>query len=236
MEETQMKITLISLACLLSLPLFAGCGQTEDTPESVVSAEFISTLPADDDIEGLYGLGIPKDWWYNPEDPVVYTKYLRATLLRKFGNLPEIHIVADIELKKRQRLYPTLDEYIQYLQACCQLWPSPQLVKDVKDARERKAEAKPFVMVYGTIYTGTPSANVLKGLEPLTPSASVLKGLETIYQRELSRDEEIDSLLAIAGNTEKQAALDWQVHREDNRSIHVYLLHNLRIVWYPARD
>ena len=221
-----MKITVILLTCLLTLPLFVGCGETEDASRSVLPVDSVSALPADDDIEGLYGLGIPKDWWYNPEDPVVYTKYLRATLLRKFGNLPEIHIVADIELKKRQRLYPTLDEYIQYLQACCRLWPSPQLLKDVKDARERKAEAKPFIMIYDTIYTGNMG----------TPSANALKGLETIYQRELSRDEEIASLLAIAGHTESQAALDWQVHREDNRRIHRYLLHNLRIVWYPARD
>ena len=222
-----MKITLILLACLISLPLFVSCGQTEDTSESVVSAEFISALPADDDIEGLYALGIPVDWWYNTEDqdPVVYTKYLRAHLLREFGNLPEIHIVADIELKKRQRLYPTLDEYIQYLQACYRLWPSPQLVKDVRDALERKAEAKPFIMIYDTIYTGNMG----------TPSANVLKGLETIYQRELSRDEEIAALLAIAGDTESQAALDWQVYREDNRRIHTYLLHNLRIVWYPGQ-
>ena len=219
MEERQMKIILILLACLLSLPLFVGCGETEDTSESVVSAELISALPADDDIEGLYALGIPKDWWYNPEDPIVYTKYLRASLLRKFGNLPEIHIVADIELKKRQQLYPTLDEYIQYLQACCRLWPSPQLLKEVGNARKRKAEAKPFIMIYADI-----------------PSEKVLKGLETIYQRELSRDEENVSLLAIAGDTESQAVLDWQVHREDFRTVHPYLLHNLRIVWYPARD
>lgn len=221
-----MKITSILLVCLLSLPLFVGCGETEESSQSVLPVDSVSALPADDDIEGLYGLGIPKDWWYNTEDPVVYTKYLRATLLRKFGNLPEIHIVADIELKKRQRFYPTLDEYIQYLQACCRLWPSPQLVKEVGDVRKRKAEAKPFIMIYDTIFTGN------RG----TPSANVLKGLETIYQRELSRDEEIASLLAIAGDTERQAALDWQVHREDFRMVHTYLLHNLRIVWYPVRD
>ncbi|MYC77175.1 hypothetical protein F4X10_15535 [Candidatus Poribacteria bacterium] len=81
-------------------------------------------------------------------------------------------------------------------------------------------------MIYDTIYTDNMG----------TPSANALKGLETIYQRELSRDEEIASLLAIAGNTESQAALDWQVHREDFRTIHIYLLHNLRIVWYPVRD
>lgn len=214
-----MKITLILLTCLLSLPLFVGCGETEEVSQSIVHVDSVSALPADDDIEGLYALGIPKDWWYNTEDPVVYTKYLRARLLRKFGNLPEIHIVADIELKKRQELYPTLDEYIQYLEACCRLWPSPQLLKDVGNARERKAEAKPFIMIYADI-----------------PSENVLKVLETIYQRELSRDEENVSLLAIAGDTESQVALDWQVHREDFGTIHTYLLHNLKIVWYPVRD
>ena len=223
MEKTEMKITSILLASLLSLPLFVGCGETEDASQSVVPAELISALPADDDIEGLYALGIPKDWWYNPEDPIVYTKYLRASLLRKFGNLPEIHIVADIELKKRQQLYPTLDEYIQYLEACCRLWPSPQLLKDVGYVRERKAEAKPFVMIYADTISDATETNILKRLEP-------------IYQRKLSGTEVGEALLAVAGDTETQATLDWQVHREDLLTINAYLLHNLRIVWYPVQD
>ncbi|MYC77174.1 hypothetical protein F4X10_15530 [Candidatus Poribacteria bacterium] len=65
-----MKITSILLTCLLSLPLFIGCGETEDASESVLPVDSVSALPADDDIEGLYRLGILTDW-YNTEDPVV---------------------------------------------------------------------------------------------------------------------------------------------------------------------
>ena len=123
-----MKIILILLACLLSLPLFVGCGETEDTSESVVSAELI-----------------------------------------------------------------------------------------------RKAEAKPFVMIYADTISDATETNILKRLEP-------------IYQRKLSGTEVGEALLAVAGDTETQATLDWQVHREDFRTIHTYLLHNLRIVWYPVQD
>ena len=74
-----MKITVILLTCLLTLPLFVGCGETEDASRSVLPVDSVSALPADDDIEGLYALGIPKDWFYNTDDPVVYTKYLPGT-------------------------------------------------------------------------------------------------------------------------------------------------------------
>ena len=56
---------------------------------------------------------------FNPEKLFCRSETLetrfRAQLLRQFGNIPEIHIVADMTLKERQWIYPTRDEYITYL-------------------------------------------------------------------------------------------------------------------------
>lgn len=110
-----MKVIQALFICLLSLALMTtGCGdQSSDPVNPIVS---IQELPADDDIQGLYSMEIPHNW-ETTEDPVLYAKYFRAKLLRQFGNKPEVHIVADMELKKRQGISTTSDEDAAYLDA-----------------------------------------------------------------------------------------------------------------------
>ncbi|MDE0010123.1 MAG: hypothetical protein OXU36_03200 [Candidatus Poribacteria bacterium] len=143
-----MKIACILLTCLLSLPLFIGCGDTEELLDSLDSPILIQELPTDDDIAGLYNLGVPWDW-YNVKNPVLYTKYFRAKLLREFGNAPEIHVIADMELKIRQRTYPVLDERITYLEAIYKLWPDEGILADLEYQRRARADGEPLVVIYG---------------------------------------------------------------------------------------
>ena len=116
MLKNLLKISMPTLSTLfasvfcLALPVvLAGCGDIQETSEGINPLASTQALPADDDIIGLYNLDIP-DNWETTEDPVLYTKYLRAKLLRKFGNIPEVHIVADMELQKRQSPDSTLNE------------------------------------------------------------------------------------------------------------------------------
>ena len=187
-----MKITFICLACLFSLVFWSGCGDTEDASDSVASAASIEDLPADDDIEGLYNLGIPHSW-YLIKDPVLYTKYFRAQLLRQFGNIPEIHIVADMTLKERQWIYPTRDEYITYLRARYRLWRDTGTLESLQNEIRRKAEGKPFALIYAD-----------------APAKHIIKRLEEIYQRKLSREEALLEVAIIKGDAGTLEAFGWE--------------------------
>ena len=185
-----MKITLILLGCLLNLVFLGGCGDTEETSNPVTPP--LQDLPADDDIEGLYNLGIPRSW-YLIKDPVLYTKYFRAQLLRQFGNIPEIHIVADMTLKERQWIYPTRDEYITYLRASYRLWRDPGMLESLQNELRRKAEGKPFALIYAD-----------------APAENIIKRLEEIYQRKLSREEALLEVAIIKANAGTLEAFGWE--------------------------
>ena len=193
-----MKTNHLLLVSLLSLTLVVGCGDAQESSEGVNPIVSAQELPADDDIQGLYNLGIPRGW-YKIKDPVLYTKYFRAQLLRRFGNIPEVHIVADMELKKRQWIYPTRDEQITYLQALYRLWPDPGTLEALKNERQRKAEGKPFVMIYAD-----------------APAEHIVKRLEEIYQRKLTREEAILEVAVIKSDKETLEAFGWQVHERDD--------------------
>lgn len=185
-----MKITFILLGCLLNLVFLGGCGDTEEASNPVTPS--LQDLPADDDIEGLYNLGIPRSW-YLIKDPVLYTKYFRAQLLRQFGNIPEIHIVADMTLKERQWIYPTRDEYITYLRASYRLWRDPGMLESLQNELRRKAEGKPFALIYAD-----------------APAENIIKRLEEIYQRKLSREEALLEVAIIKGDDGTLESFGWK--------------------------
>ena len=199
-----MKITFLLLGCLLNLVFFSGCGDTQESPAPVGPILAEQELPADDDIEGLYNMGIPRGW-FKTKDPVLYTKYFRAQLLRQFGNIPEVHIVADMELKKRQWIYPTRDEQIQYLEALYRLWSDPGTLEDLKNERRRKAEGKPFTLIYAD-----------------APAEHIIKRLEEIYQRKLTREEAILEVAIIKRDHGILEAFGWQLHDMDAEDLEAW--------------
>ena len=140
-----MKVVPVLLS--LCLVLSVGCGDGEEPSDAVNLVVSAQDLPADDDFEGLYTMGIPRGW-FKVKDPVLYTKYFRAQLLRQFGNMPEVHIVADMELKERQWIYPTDDEYIIYLKALYRLFPNKSNLRTLEDYQKRKAEGRNFRLIY----------------------------------------------------------------------------------------
>ena len=110
------KNPLCLLVCFFSLPfLLLGCGETQESLNLMGPTDSAQALPADHDIQGLYNLEVPQNW-DQTEYPVIYVKYFRAKLLRRFGNIPEVHTVANMELKRRQRIALTPDEKPRILQ------------------------------------------------------------------------------------------------------------------------
>ncbi|MYA69738.1 hypothetical protein F4Y19_06560 [Candidatus Poribacteria bacterium] len=66
----------------------------------------------------------PPPNWHTTEDPILRAEYLRAQLVKQFGDIPQVHTVAEWHLKMRQETPPTHEEYIEFLQAQLHLWPS----------------------------------------------------------------------------------------------------------------
>ena len=54
-----MKMIQTLLVCLFSLTVIIGCGDIEDASDSVNLSLSAEALPADDDIQGFYNMGIP---------------------------------------------------------------------------------------------------------------------------------------------------------------------------------
>lgn len=77
----------------------------------------------------------PRDW-YKTEDPELRAEYLYAQLLKQFGDTPEVQAIGDYELKVARGIPPTLEEYIDYLEAHYQLFPNENNRSTLEDLRK----------------------------------------------------------------------------------------------------
>ncbi len=85
--------------------------------------------------------------WVHTEDAVLRAEYYRAQLRKQFGNMPQVQIVANWELK--QAIASTMEmpwfqikagEHIAYLEALYHLWPTETHRRALEDARKIEAE------------------------------------------------------------------------------------------------
>lgn len=76
----------------------------------------------------------PQDW-HMTKDPDLYTRYFRAQLVKQFGDIPEVHILADTTLKIRKNMPLTRDEYIADLEAQYALWPDERTLQALEAAK-----------------------------------------------------------------------------------------------------
>ena len=119
--------------CFLGVLTFFGCG--EDTEESHPTSSLIAERPEPEKTDDIY---IP-DNWYKTRDPLERNEYFRAVLIKQFGDIPEVHTIADYQQKRIQGLHPTVAEYNAYLDARKRLWPNretPQKVIEETDDPE----------------------------------------------------------------------------------------------------
>lgn len=117
-------ISMFYLACLFSMPLLVGCGDTEDT-ERVISPTS-NTLSddldkpwsweklkeedweklkdkdedwvrlTDEEVEELRNLDVPKRW-AETEDEVLYERYWHATLFQQFGDITQVRYIVEFD-------------------------------------------------------------------------------------------------------------------------------------------
>ncbi len=123
--------SLMFLVYFLSLFFFLGCGDTEDTDSIVIPDELYDTSEltydiSDAEIEELMALDVPTNW-DQTKDLELRAKYYHAHLLKQFGNIPAVHIVAAREREKiltGVMVFTTTDEMVDFEKAQYVLWPT----------------------------------------------------------------------------------------------------------------
>ena len=143
-----MKSIFIFFIGLLSLPVFYGCGDTEDAdlPNPIVETEAEVNIPAtlpdetwivltDEYVAELMELEIPPNFM-ELKDLDLREKYHHALILKQFGDIPQVRTVIEHEINRPNTghtvtLTPLdkesiayLEREIIYLEAMVFLWPS----------------------------------------------------------------------------------------------------------------
>lgn len=78
---------------------------------------------------------IPLEWW-TTEDLVLRAEYYRAQLIKQFGDIPQVHTVADHELKVAMGIpWVPREVFIAFLEAQYHLWPHPTTLQTLENAR-----------------------------------------------------------------------------------------------------
>ena len=124
-------VGLITFVCLFSLFFLIGCGDSEDTDSIVIPNELYDTSGltydiSDEEIQELINLDLPPNW-EQTKDPELHAKYYHAHLLKQFGNIPAVHIVAAREREKiltGVMVFTTTDEMVDFEKAKYVLWPT----------------------------------------------------------------------------------------------------------------
>ena len=121
MKHNKTLSAFVYLAWFVGLSIFIGCGDPEDTESTasiVIPSELYDTSQlaydiSDAEVQELMALDVPTNW-SQIEDSELRAKYYHAQLLKQFGNIPAVHIVAAREQKKAKVLEGyvvfTLDE------------------------------------------------------------------------------------------------------------------------------
>ena len=109
MKHNKTLSAFVYLAWFVGLSIFIGCGDPEDTESTasiVIPSELYDTSQlaydiSDAEVQELMALDVPTNW-SQTEDSELRAKYYHAQLLKQFGNIPAVHIVAARERKKQK--------------------------------------------------------------------------------------------------------------------------------------
>ena len=76
-------------------------------------------------------------------DPDELVDIMRVSLLRRFGDTPEVHTFLALNEKKLKNQPLSLDEHIEFTRAQYSLWPDPRTKKTLEIFLEKRATAYP---------------------------------------------------------------------------------------------
>lgn len=95
------------------------------------------THPASETIDTTDDIYPPRDW-YKTEDSELFIKYFRAQLIKQFGDIEEVHTIADRAEKRKKGILVSLDEQIRFLEAQYFLWPHKNTLQTLESLRKLK--------------------------------------------------------------------------------------------------
>ena len=131
---------LFTLAVLVSLLSFGGCGDREDDPINPTGT-FVSEFKwpsgatgeswelTDADVAELLAFNPPPDW-YETEDPELHKKHYFAQLLKQFGDIPEVRYIIVFNQPKDDNI--TLEQAIALSEATYRLFPSTENLRALR--------------------------------------------------------------------------------------------------------
>ena len=129
-----------TLAVLVGLLSFGGCGDGEDDPINPTGT-FVSEFKwppgatgeswelTDAEVAELLGLNPPSNW-YETEDPELRNKYYYAQLLKQFGDIPEVRYIIAFHLKPKDDI--TVEQAIALSEAVYRLNPNTENLKALR--------------------------------------------------------------------------------------------------------
>lgn len=132
MKRGKILSVFLGFAWGIGLSFFIGCGDPEDTDSIVIPDELYDTSQltydiSDAEIRELMVLDVPTNW-DQTKDRKLRAEYYYAHLLKQFGNIPAVHIVAAHERRRAKAsggyVTYTLDEMIDFDKAKYVLWPT----------------------------------------------------------------------------------------------------------------
>lgn len=129
-----------TLAVLVGLLSFGGCGDEEDDPINPTGT-FVSEFKwppgatgeswelTDAEVAELLALNPPSNW-YETEDPELRNKYYFAQLLKQFGDIPEVRYIIAFHLKPKDDI--TVEQAIALSEAVYRLNPNTENLKALR--------------------------------------------------------------------------------------------------------
>lgn len=123
----------------------------------------------------------PPKGWYRTADPVLFAEYYRAQLIKQFGDIPQVHILAEGHRKIRSEIPLTLDEKIEQLEAMYDLFPNEGTREAIEFWKEWKVSGRPFKMEFGPA-PPPPSADLFLDVKPFVERYGWEEGIAKFRQ------------------------------------------------------
>lgn len=79
--------------------------------------------------------------------PNVTPEQLRSQLVKRFGDIPEVHTFVELDQKQNQRQPLTLDEYILYNESMNHLFPNTNTEQTIKMLKQMQAAGVPVTIL-----------------------------------------------------------------------------------------
>ena len=118
----------------------------------------------------------PRDW-YNTTDPALYIEYYQAQLIKQFGDIPEVYVLAEFEEKMRAEIPMTLDEQIEQAEALYALWPHQETKATLEILENMETSGHPFVHRY---HASPETTDPFHDVTPFVEQHGLVEGIQQL--------------------------------------------------------